>query len=138
MEFIRHIRRLKTCAFSLKALNTCSRRYCASSPIKEQVEADTSAPVINQSTINKLEQLSLLNFNHEDSLSILEGAIKFTEDLRVAEIDENVEPMYSPSEKESIPLREDRVEPNASRKEILKNAAVLEEEYFVAPLNKIS
>nr|XP_012145301.1 PREDICTED: glutamyl-tRNA(Gln) amidotransferase subunit C-2, mitochondrial [Megachile rotundata] len=70
------------------------------------------------------------------NFSVLEGAINFTEDLRVAKIDDKIEPMYSPIEKEFIPLRDDQVENNATRNEILKNAVLLDEEYFVTPLNK--
>ncbi|CAL7948694.1 unnamed protein product [Xylocopa violacea] len=83
--------------------------------------------------INKLEQLSLLNIDHNYGLSVLQTAITFTEQLRTTKILEEVEPMYSPFEKQLIPLRNDNVE-NTSRREILMNAAVLEEEYFVAPL----
>lgn len=46
--------------------------------------------------------------------------------------------MYSPFEKEFILLRDDNIENNTSRKEILMNAAVTEEEYFVAPLQTIT
>ncbi|XP_076750331.1 glutamyl-tRNA(Gln) amidotransferase subunit C, mitochondrial [Xylocopa sonorina] len=86
-----------------------------------------------QEIINKLEQLSLLNIDRDYGISVLQTAIAFTEQLRTTKILEEVEPMYSPFEKQLIPLRNDNVE-NTSRKEILMNAAVLEEEYFVAPL----
>lgn len=137
MEFIRYMRQLKTYTFSIRGLSTCSRRYCASSRMKKkQVHADTPTPVINQKTINKLEQLSLITFNSDYSFSVLEGAINFTEHLRVAKIDDKIEPMYSPIENEFIPLRDDQIKNNATRKEILKNAVLLDEEYFVTPLNK--
>ena len=45
--------------------------------------------------------------------------------------------MYSPFETESMLLRNDNVEHNISRKEILMNATITEEEYFVAPLQTI-
>lgn len=139
MEFIQYMRQQKTCSFLIRALNTCSRHYCASSFIKEkQVNADTCAPVVNQNIINKLQQVSLISFDSDYSISVLESAINFTEHLRVAKIDDKIEPMYSPSEKEFIHLRDDEVKDNITRKEILKNAALLEEEYFVTPMNKVT
>ncbi|XP_017759141.1 PREDICTED: glutamyl-tRNA(Gln) amidotransferase subunit C-4, mitochondrial [Eufriesea mexicana] len=57
--------------------------------------------------------------------------------LRNTKIDD-IEPMYSPLEKESVPLRNDSVESITSRQEILMNAAIVEEEYFIAPVQTIT
>ncbi|XP_017794498.1 PREDICTED: glutamyl-tRNA(Gln) amidotransferase subunit C, mitochondrial [Habropoda laboriosa] len=131
MELVRYVQRPHY-VFLSKFLNLFSHHY----PVKH-IHSYTPTTIIKQETINKIQQLSLLNFSNDYSLSILEATLIFTEDLRTTKINENIEPMYSPFEKELIPLRDDNVESNTSRQEVLKNASVLEEEYFVAPLKNI-
>lgn len=101
--------------------------------ISDQSRGDRK-PAIDEATIRRLEKLALVGFEYEQSKRILEEAIAFTEQLRTAHIDETVRPMYSTLENDHIRLRDDVVRDNVDRREILKNAAVLEEEYFVAPL----
>lgn len=101
------------------------------------IDSSSTVPVIKQETIQKIEQLSLLNVDDDYGYSVLKAAIIFTENLRNTEINKEIEPMYSPFETESMLLRNDNVEHNISRKEILMNAAITEEEYFVAPLQTI-
>lgn len=78
--------------------------------------------------------MALVGFEYEQSKRILEEAIAFAERLRTARIDETVRPMYSTLENDCIRLRDDVARNDVDRREILRNAAVLEEEYFVAPL----
>lgn len=92
-------------------------------------------PVIDEATIKRIEKLALVGFEYEQSKRVLEEAIAFAEQLRTARIDESVRPMYSTLENDHIYLREDTVH-RVDRREVLRNAAVLEEEYFVAPLTK--
>lgn len=101
------------------------------------IDSSSTMPVIKQETIQKIEQLSLLNVDDDYGFSVLKAAIIFTENLRNTKINKEIEPMYSPFETESMLLRNDNVEHNISRKEILMNAAITEEEYFVAPLQTI-
>ncbi|XP_050464071.1 glutamyl-tRNA(Gln) amidotransferase subunit C, mitochondrial [Cataglyphis hispanica] len=91
-------------------------------------------PVIDEAIIRRLERLALVGFEYEQSKRILEEAIAFAERLRTARIDETVRPMYSTLENDRILLRDDVARNGVDRCEILRNAAVLEEEYFVAPL----
>ncbi|KAG5319085.1 GATC amidotransferase, partial [Acromyrmex heyeri] len=91
-------------------------------------------PSIDEATIRRLERLALIGFEFKQSKRVLEEAITFTERLRTIHIDETVRPMYSILENNCIHLREDVVQHDVDRREILRNAAVLEEEYFVAPL----
>ncbi|KAG5309620.1 GATC amidotransferase, partial [Acromyrmex insinuator] len=90
-------------------------------------------PSIDEATIRRLERLALIGFEFKQSKRVLEEAITFTERLRTTRIDETVRPMYSILENNCIHLRDDVVQ-HVDRREILRNAAVLEEEYFVAPL----
>lgn len=90
--------------------------------------------VIDEATVRRLERLALVGFEYEQSKRILEEAIEFAERLREARIDETVRPMYSILENARIRLRDDVARGDVDRREILRNAAVLKEEYFVAPL----
>jgi len=91
-------------------------------------------PVIDEATIKRIEKLALVGFDYKQSKRVLEEAIAFAERLRTARIDETVRPMYSTLENDYIHLRDDVARHDVDRREILRNAAVLEEEYFVAPL----
>jgi len=90
--------------------------------------------VIDEATIKRIEKLALVGFDYKQSKRVLEEAIAFAERLQTARIDETVRPMYSTLENDYIHLRDDVARHDVDRREILKNAAVLEEEYFVAPL----
>lgn len=95
--------------------------------------SDNKKITIDEATIKRIENLALVGFEYEHSKRVLEEAIAFAERLRKVHIDESVRPLYSTLENDFIRLREDVARNNVNRKEILKNAAVLEEEYFVAP-----
>lgn len=138
MEILQYIQRFKTGVSPVTFSSVLSRHYCAiSSKEKEQPNASVDTPLIKQETIDKIEKLSLLNFKGDYGLSVLKGAIDFTHCLQTANIDETVEPMYSPSEKILLRLRDDKVQTNVQRHIILRNATVVEEEYFVAPFRNI-
>lgn len=102
----------------------------------EQTEI-TRSVTIDETTIRRIERLALVGFEYEHSKRVLEEAITFAERLRRAHIDETVRPMYSILENEHIHLRDDvsLSHDTANRCEILKNAALLEEGYFVSPLS---
>jgi Asp-tRNA(Asn)/Glu-tRNA(Gln) amidotransferase C subunit len=84
--------------------------------------------------IRRIEKLSLVGFEYEQSKRIIEEAITFTERLRTTYVDETVRPMYSTLENEYIYLQDDEQQDHINHHDILKNAAVLEDGYFVAPL----
>ncbi|XP_012341136.1 glutamyl-tRNA(Gln) amidotransferase subunit C, mitochondrial [Apis florea] len=102
------------------------------------IHSNSTIPIVTQEIIKKIGQLSLLKVDNDYSISVLKAAIIFTEHLHNTKIDNEIKPMYSPFEKKSILLRNDVVENHVSKQEILKNAAILEEEYFVTPLQTIS
>lgn len=117
---------LKSKIISFRQLSTFK------SAILKQV--DQNKTIINKETITKLEQLSLIGYDNERGITVLEAAVNFSERLRNIYIPEEVEPLYTPLENCNLYLREDNVQKINNREEILKNAAVLEEEYFVVPL----
>lgn len=89
---------------------------------------------ISEETIKKLEKLSLVNFGNETGITRLESAVRFAERLRSFAVHESVEPLYSVLENQKLKLRSDAVTEGDCREKILRNAALLEEEYFVTPL----
>lgn len=101
----------------------------------EKPESETPITV-DETTIRRLEKFALVGFEYKQSKRVLEEAVAFAEQLRRVHIDETVRPMYSTLEREHIHLRDDVALPYDvnRRREILKNAAVLHEEYFVTPL----
>lgn len=135
---------------------TSSRKYCASTKAQAKVPEENNKfddnnnnnnneqpgtgtrITIDETTIRRLEKLALVGFDYKQSKRVLEEAVAFAERLRQVHIDETVRPMCSTLENERIHLRDDVALPHdiSRRCEILKNAAVLEEEYFVAPLVK--
>lgn len=128
MELLRFTRRLNYVFLPIYS-NSVSYHHSV-----KHVHPNETLSSIKQETIKKIEQLSLLSVDGDYGLSVLKAAIAFTKPLRITKVDEDVEPMYSPVENQLIPLRDDCIAKNAYREDILKNAVVLEEEYFVAPL----
>lgn len=96
-----------------------------------------SSSSISKKTIAKLEKISLVDFDNEGGILRLEAAIRFAQKLRDVPLNSSTEPMYSVLEKEKLTLREDKVCEGNCRNEILKNAKLLEDEYFVAPLGNV-
>ncbi|XP_071650018.1 glutamyl-tRNA(Gln) amidotransferase subunit C, mitochondrial [Temnothorax longispinosus] len=127
----------RTCCFS--TASTRQRQHQQPETNNEVKNCDSRSsgdkkPVIDETTIRRIERLALVGFEYRQSKRVLEEAIAFTERLRTVGIDETVRPMYSTLENYCIHLRDDVARHDVDRREILKNAAVLEEEYFVAPL----
>uniref|UniRef100_A0A182SGM5 Glutamyl-tRNA(Gln) amidotransferase subunit C, mitochondrial n=1 Tax=Anopheles maculatus TaxID=74869 RepID=A0A182SGM5_9DIPT len=92
--------------------------------------------IINQQTVQLLERLSLVNLDSKEALKTLQDSIEFAS--RILPIDTNdVEPLYSVLELEKLALRTDTVDDGDRQMEILQNAALVEEEYFVAPPGNI-
>lgn len=81
-----------------------------------------------------MEKISLVDFDNEGGIRRLEAAIRFAHKLQEVPLNPSIKPMYSVLEKEKLTLREDKVCEGNCRDEILKNAKLLEDEYFVAPL----
>ncbi|XP_055699588.1 glutamyl-tRNA(Gln) amidotransferase subunit C, mitochondrial [Phlebotomus papatasi] len=91
---------------------------------------------IDEDTIHLLERLSLVNIDSKEALKIVEDSITFAD--KILDINtEGVEPLYTVLEDCDLELREDKVTDGNIREEVLKNASVTEEEYFVAPPGNI-
>lgn len=100
------------------------------------VNGHASAVKVDRNTIALLERLSLVSYDTEEGLKILEDSISFANGILHINTDD-VEPLYSVLEDHNLALREDKVTQGNCQKEILKNAAVKEDDYFVAPIGNI-
>lgn len=71
-----------------------------------------------------------------EAVKTLEDSIHFAS--KILSIDtSNVEPLYTPLEDFPLKLREDEVTDGNKQSDVLKNATITEEEYFVAPPGNI-
>lgn len=107
-------------------------------PVVKPIEENKLPPrtKIDQKTIELLERLSLVDFANKKGIERLEDAIRFADQIRVIDTT-GVEPMISVLEDRTLYLRDDIVTEGNCRKEVMSNAAVTEEEYFVAPQGNI-
>ncbi|XP_050099424.1 glutamyl-tRNA(Gln) amidotransferase subunit C, mitochondrial isoform X2 [Anopheles aquasalis] len=100
------------------------------------LQESDSKPAIDRQTVQLLERLSLVDLETNDALETLADSIGFAS--RILAIDtEGVEPLYTVLEQEKLSLREDVLNDGDQQAEVLQNAAVTEEEYFVAPPGNI-
>lgn len=90
---------------------------------------------VNQETSLHLERISLVDFANVEGIRRLEEAIEFAQPLREV-ITDQVEPMFTVQDNATLRLGEDEPE-ETSRNDILSNAKVTEEGYFVAPPGNI-
>ncbi|XP_012259167.2 glutamyl-tRNA(Gln) amidotransferase subunit C, mitochondrial [Athalia rosae] len=114
--------------------NTCKRKYQSryyATKFSEDVEK--IAPTVNDISIEQLERLSLVNFGSKEGIARLRAAIHFADQLRSIKLEDDIQPMYTVLENEKLYLREDKVSDGGYAKKVLKNAALTEEGYFVAP-----
>ncbi|KAL1116222.1 hypothetical protein AAG570_005717 [Ranatra chinensis] len=91
---------------------------------------------IDARTIEQLEKVSLVDFGNEKGIKIVEDAIRFADRLQLVDT-EGVEPLYTVLEDRNIPLREDEITEGDCQDDVISNAAVTEEGYFVAPPGNI-
>ncbi|XP_046738882.1 glutamyl-tRNA(Gln) amidotransferase subunit C, mitochondrial [Diprion similis] len=94
---------------------------------------DKVAPVIDSEAIEQLERLSLVNFGSVEGIARLEAAITFAKQLWLVELNADIQPMYTVLENQKLKLRDDLIVDGGYAKKVLKNAALTEEDYFIAP-----
>ncbi|XP_045478416.1 glutamyl-tRNA(Gln) amidotransferase subunit C, mitochondrial [Harmonia axyridis] len=87
---------------------------------------------IDQETVNLLERLSLVDCANENSLKLIENAVNFASVIHSVDT-EGVEPLVTVSEDRPLALREDIVLEDFCKEQILSNAKLTEEDYFVVP-----
>jgi aspartyl-tRNA(Asn)/glutamyl-tRNA(Gln) amidotransferase subunit C len=92
--------------------------------------------VIDSTTIDHLERISLVDFANVRGIERLEEAIRLAEVIKTVDTT-GVEPMYSIMEDQTLVTRKDIPEPPNCRKQLMDTASVTEEDYFVAPQGNI-
>ncbi|KAK8755051.1 hypothetical protein V5799_002247 [Amblyomma americanum] len=90
---------------------------------------------LDQGTVDLLERLSLVDFSNAEAVTRLEEAVKFASVIMNVDTT-GVAPMVTPLEDVPLRLRPD-IPTECSAEDILKNAKVTEEGYFVAPPGNI-
>lgn len=86
--------------------------------------------------VEKLERLALVDFDNEDAIERLKDSIRSAQLIFTVDTT-NIKPLVSLLEDRSLYLREDKVAAINGREEILQNASVTLEDYFVAPPGNI-
>uniref|UniRef100_A0A1I7YVX5 Glutamyl-tRNA(Gln) amidotransferase subunit C, mitochondrial n=1 Tax=Steinernema glaseri TaxID=37863 RepID=A0A1I7YVX5_9BILA len=89
------------------------------------------APEFDSLTLRKLEKVSLLRFDSKDEIEDLRKAIAHANQIALVDVSD-VEPMYFVHEDEDCPVRDD-VPEHTDKRDILRNAAVVEDDHFVTP-----
>ncbi|XP_075973445.1 glutamyl-tRNA(Gln) amidotransferase subunit C, mitochondrial [Anticarsia gemmatalis] len=131
-SIIRTTRPLKFIQVSCRNLNS----KIPATPVST-LENEHTAPVkVDRNTISLLERLSLVKYDTPEGVKILEDSITFANKILHINTD-GVEPLYSVLEDKNLTLREDKITQGNCQKDILKNAAVKEDDYFVAPIGNI-
>merc|ERR1712098_564886 len=97
---------------------------------------DSEESIIDSTTIEHLERISLVDFANVRGIERLEEAIKLADIIRTVDTT-GVEPMYSVLEEETLYLRPDNYVETNSRKELLSLSSMTEEEYYVAPQGNV-
>ncbi|XP_023949490.2 glutamyl-tRNA(Gln) amidotransferase subunit C, mitochondrial [Bicyclus anynana] len=91
---------------------------------------------VDINTISLLERLSLVKCDTDEGVKVLEDSIAFAD--KILHIDTTgVEPLYTVLENENLSLRDDKITQGNCQADILKNAAITEDDYFVAPPGNI-
>ncbi|KAK6624066.1 hypothetical protein RUM44_010924 [Polyplax serrata] len=125
-----------------------------SAPVKTTIdEANLPPPTkVDQNLIDYLERVSLVGFDNEKAVKIVEGAIRFADQIFNVDTS-NVQPLISVLEDEipskanrndaTLPgyfkllrclhLREDIPKSNITRSELLSHATISIENYYIAP-----
>ncbi|KAH1016502.1 hypothetical protein HUJ04_007710 [Dendroctonus ponderosae] len=107
-------------------------------PYKSKIISPKAPPKVNidGETIALLERLSLVDCANKKGIETLEAAIEFAD--KIHQVDTTgVEPLITVLEDFPLRLRDDQINDGDCKEEILKNACVTEEGYFVAPPGNI-
>ncbi|TMW53342.1 hypothetical protein DOY81_001546 [Sarcophaga bullata] len=91
---------------------------------------------IDVKTIQLLERLALVNLDGEGALKTLRSSIQFAKRIENIRTD-NKKPLYTVLENLPLHLRDDQVNEGNCREDILKNAKLVEDDYFISPPGNI-
>lgn len=92
--------------------------------------------ILDRSTLTLLERLSLVKYNTPEGLKVLKDSIDFANKVLHIKTT-SVEPLYSVLEEENLSLRSDEITQGNCQNDVLKNASLKEDDYFIAPIGNI-
>ncbi|KPJ02768.1 GatC-like protein [Papilio xuthus] len=116
-----------------------NRTFCSKVPVvpvKPLERKNNKQFKVDNNTIALLERLSLVKCDTVEGVEVLEDSITFADKILHINTD-NIEPLYSVLENENLNLRSDEITQGNCQKDILKNASLTEDDYFVAPPGNI-
>ncbi|XP_015509585.1 glutamyl-tRNA(Gln) amidotransferase subunit C, mitochondrial [Neodiprion pinetum] len=119
--------------FGRVTYNGWNRFHLRQFTTKSSHDTDNFTLVVDNKSIEQLERLSLVNFGSAEGIARLESAITFAKQLWLVELNADIQPMYTVLENQKLKLRDDQVFDGGYTKKVLKNAALTEEDYFIAP-----
>ncbi|KAM3964416.1 glutamyl-tRNA(Gln) amidotransferase subunit C, mitochondrial-like isoform 1-T1 [Aphomia sociella] len=123
----------------IKYIKTLTRNFASKvpvAPVNTLAKYENKKVVVDKNTLALLERLSLVKCDTTEGVRVLEDSIAFADKILHINTD-NVQPLYSVLEEENLHLRSDEVTGGNCQKDILQNASVTEDEYFVAPPGNI-
>jgi len=95
-----------------------------------------SSITLDEDLVKRLETVSHVGFSKQCGFEVLSASVKFAD--RITSIDTSkVPPLITVLENWDIGLRKDISSDKITRREIMRNALVVEEDYFVAPTNQV-
>lgn len=124
---------------SISPVPTASKEYLVpQKPVKSKIDLNKLPPrtSIDASTIAHLERLSLVDCANKQGIETLEEAIAFADQILDVNT-EGVQPLITVLEDLPLQLREDKVTEGNCREDVLSNAILTEDDYFVAPPGNI-
>ncbi|XP_014278764.1 glutamyl-tRNA(Gln) amidotransferase subunit C, mitochondrial [Halyomorpha halys] len=131
---------LKKCLYQFSINCLIQRSFCSKVPKKPFGAIDLSKlpppTKIDKETIEHLERISLVDFGDEKGIQIVEEAVRFADQLFLCNT-EGVEPLTTLLEDRALSLRNDEVVDGNCKNDILLNAKIVEEDYFVAPRGNV-
>ncbi|CAG4980017.1 unnamed protein product [Colias eurytheme] len=132
-RFVNSTRIRLNCSFPINV-----KRYSVipHSPINTIENTENKKPKLDSNTIALLERLSLVKCDTNEGVTVLEDSIDFANKILHINTD-NVDPLYSVLEDENLSLRNDVITQGNCQEDILKNAVITEDDYFVAPPGNI-
>ncbi|XP_026317673.1 glutamyl-tRNA(Gln) amidotransferase subunit C, mitochondrial [Hyposmocoma kahamanoa] len=125
-----------------KTVNLLLRAYSCKIPTDVAVtlgKLEKSEVKVDKNTLALLERLSLVKCDTAEGVTVLEDTISFANQILNINT-EGVEPLYTVLEDQNLTLRPDeviKITQGNCQKDILRNAAVVEDDYFVAPPGNI-
>ncbi|XP_013098891.1 glutamyl-tRNA(Gln) amidotransferase subunit C, mitochondrial [Stomoxys calcitrans] len=114
-------------------------KYASKIPNSPHVSANENdhPPVpITSKTFLLLERLSLVDIDGDEAQKTVEKSVQFAE--KITNINtSNIQPLYMVLYEQPLRLRKDEISEGNCREDILQNASVTDEDYFISPPGNI-